>query len=200
MTTSDALEAVCEDVVATYLRTRGHADASKAFETSSGRTAFTAETYKEVPRDLRTLIEQSASTAAAQAMARTSLGESTDDAVGALLQASDSPPVSYALKKTHEHLHTSNLLSIHTVQVPVYEDRAWKLVACLATTAADKRVVFFEAYSGEVHTILDKPAPSLPGLDGHNAAVLDLAQHPTHPRFVATAGMDGRVVVWDLVR
>ncbi len=61
------------------------------------------------------------------------------------------------------------------------------------TTAADKRIVFSNKTTGEVEELLEDTR------DGHQAAVLCVAQDPQDPRCLISSGMDARVVVWDLL-
>ena len=198
----DALTEVCDEIVARYLAHQGHHRALDALKQAIGRNELTTEQYKDVPRDLRTLVEQGQSIASAQALSRLQLQEAAPDTLDSVISdAGKNTPSSYSLEKTIEHLHCSNLLSIHPVHIPVDggSSRPWR--QGIATTGADKLIVFSDPVTGEVLTILDKPTrPTPTGAVGHDSAVLDLSQNPKHARYVASAGMDGRVVIWDLVR
>ncbi|WFD22133.1 hypothetical protein MEQU1_000795 [Malassezia equina] len=182
------LDGVCEAVVATFLRTHGYTDTLAAFEREGGRTSASSScAYEQVPRDLRTLVELAASHAMTQSMQHATLEEAP---ASALVEAAS--PVDYVLAATYDHLHTSNILSVTPATYPGVEG------PCVATTGADRRVVFVDVSSGDVVGILEPSMPGHPRRMGHEAAVLDLSQHPQHPTYVLTAGMDGRVVQWDL--
>lgn len=200
-TERDALTQVCDEIVGRYLVYRGQTTALQAFQDALNCNDLTTEHWKDVPRDLRTLVEQGQSIATAQALARTQLAASSSDELDRLVSAThESGQEHFVVCKTLRHLHHSNLLSIHTVQVPVRKGAHWVLKSGIATTGADKLIVFCDPSTGEVHTFLDRPMKPTPsGAVGHDAAVLDLSQHPQHAHYVVSAGMDGRVVVWDLV-
>ncbi|WFC95509.1 hypothetical protein MBRA1_002157 [Malassezia brasiliensis] len=197
----DALTEVCDEVVARYLAHQGHKHVLEAFQQAVQREDLSSDQFKDVARDLRTLVEQSQSIASAQALARLQLEETdADDLDDLVVRAQAAGTAEYTLDKTIEHLHHSNLLSIRAVQVPERCGTAWTLREGIATTGADKLIVFSEPHTGEVFAILDKPRQPTPsGAVGHDSAVLDVSQNPKCARYVASAGMDGRVVVWDLV-
>ncbi|TKY90225.1 hypothetical protein EX895_000223 [Sporisorium graminicola] len=102
----------------------------------------------------------------------------------------------YKLERTHSTLHASNILSIAKLYLArrAFDTRAARYVnsvhECLVTTAADKRIVFSNAQTGEVEEMLE---------GGHQAAVLCVAQDPMDARCLVSCGMDGKVVVWDLL-
>ncbi|SJX65349.1 uncharacterized protein SRS1_15620 [Sporisorium reilianum f. sp. reilianum] len=102
----------------------------------------------------------------------------------------------YKLAQTHATLHAANILSIATLhlarrQLDTHSAKYVNTVhACLVTTAADKRIVFSDAHTGEVEEMLE---------GGHQAAVLSVAQDPLDARCLVSCGMDGKVVVWDLL-
>ncbi|WFD26477.1 hypothetical protein MNAN1_001460 [Malassezia nana] len=177
---ADGAQRVSEAVVASFLRTHGYTDTLATFERECGRT------YDTGPCDLRTLAEQVASLALARA-GETAARQAT--ATSASESAMQWP--TYELAKTYNHLHMSNILSVRPATYP------GSTASCIATTSADRRVVFTDVSNGEVLGVLEKSARG-DGPSGHDAAVLDLSQHPQCPRFALTAGMDGRVVQWDL--
>ncbi|EST08615.1 WD40 repeat [Kalmanozyma brasiliensis GHG001] len=104
----------------------------------------------------------------------------------------------FKLEKTHSTLHASNILSIANLKLPrrSFDTGRARYVNtiedCLVTTAADKRIVFSNARTGEVEEILEAK-------DGHQAAVLSVAQDSMDPRCLISSGMDAKVVVWDLL-
>lgn len=104
----------------------------------------------------------------------------------------------FKLTKTHSTLHASNILSIAQLSLPrrrfdtSVERYVDSIEECLVTTAADKRIVFSNARTGEVEEILEAK-------DGHQAAVLSVAQDPMDVRCLISSGMDAKVVVWDLL-
>lgn len=181
----DELRLVCDDIVADYLQRHGYEAALTAFAQARPDARRTTTAYRDVSRDLRTLVEHAASSATAQALASLRLDDQED-----ALDLPNEVPRNYTLAATFEHLHSGNILSVTPVAYPGVAD------ACVATSSADKRVVIFRVPTGEVVAMLDK-STSEARAPGHDAAVLDVSQPGDHP-YVLTAGMDGKVIVWDL--
>lgn len=180
------LEAECEAIVAAFLRTHGYQDTLATFEREGGRTS-TSSVREHVPHDLRTLVELAESHAMSQALQDITLEDRPTDAL------SQVPLPAYELAATYNYLHMSNILSVMPATYPGVGG------PCIATTSADRRVVFTDVTNGEVIGVLEASV-SADGLRmGHEAAVLDMSQHPQRPTYVLTAGMDGRVVQWDLL-
>lgn len=178
------LRGECEAIVAAFLRTHGYHDTLAAFEREGGCT-LTTSTREHVPHDLRTLVELAASHAMTQAMEDGALEAPTDE-------LASSPLPAYELAATYDHLHMSNILSVTPAAYPGIAG------PCVATTSADRRVVFTDVSSGQVVGVLETSTCADGRRLGHEAAVLDISAHPQHPAYVLTAGMDGRVVQWDL--
>ena len=174
----------CEEIVAQFLRSHEYHDTLAAFEAERVYTQSDATAFPTVSRDLRTLIEHAASKAMAEQLANVSLTHDTQDDD---ILPTPASPTSYTLQHTYEHLHTGNILSIAPATYPGMEG------PCVATTGADKRIVFTNATTGEVAGMLYKDA-----YGGHDAAVLDVSQASAYPSYAVTAGMDGKVIVWDL--
>lgn len=116
-------------------------------------------------------------------------------------------PLRYHITHTHSTLHPSNILLLRSILLPTRRfdtslpdpDFVTSLTPCLLTSGADKRVLFSLPDSGEVIEALEPAArPGLPD-GGHTAPVLDVAQHPRENRELITVGMDGRVILWDLL-
>ncbi|PWN20216.1 WD40 repeat-like protein [Microstroma glucosiphilum] len=114
----------------------------------------------------------------------------------------------YRVSLTHSSLHPSNILLLRSLSLPVRRfntspadgsDPRFEVryQPCLASSGADKRLLFFDADEGEVLESVEPVART--EQSGHTAPVLDLAQHPLQQRELVTAGMDGKVVVWDLL-
>ncbi|CAO1615671.1 unnamed protein product [Jaminaea pallidilutea] len=114
----------------------------------------------------------------------------------------------YSLDITHSLLHASNVLVLRPVLLPRRRfntapsdgsDPRFEttFAPCLLSAGADKRVLIFDPDDGEVAQSLEPVARSMD--QGHTAAVLDVTQHPHEPRELVTAGMDGKVIVWDLL-
>ncbi|SPC66336.1 uncharacterized protein UHOD_20024 [Ustilago sp. UG-2017b] len=108
--------------------------------------------------------------------------------------------LAFKLERTHSTLHASNILSISKLLLlrrrfdtssARYVNR---LKETLVTSGADRRIVFSDPKTGEIEEILED------GKEGHQAAVLSVAQDPSDVRCVVSSGMDARVVVWDVVR
>lgn len=194
-TAPSSLSQICHNIVASYLRCHGLFKTLAALEEESQPTTDTTSstTYQNVPYDLRTLVEHAASSASAQAAADMKSNEPEEINV-AFASLSTNSRTSYAIERTLDHLHMSNILSVVPVTYPGVEG------ACIATTGADKRIVITHVESGELVGLLEPTSQSACGVHGHRAAVLAVCQHPTAPQYMATAGMDGLVVVWDMRR
>ncbi|CAO1638379.1 unnamed protein product [Sympodiomycopsis kandeliae] len=119
--------------------------------------------------------------------------------------------VPHYIEATHSSLHTNNILVVRSMKLPrrhfitsptvlagrdphfatLYQD-------VLVSTSSDKQVLFFDPDTGDVIESLD---PVLHALDkGHTSPVMDVAQHPVHAREFVTVGMDGKVVLWDVLK
>lgn len=194
-TAPSSLSQKCHNIVAAYLRCHGLFKTLAALEEESQPTTDTTSstTYQNVPCDLRTLVEHAASSASAQAAAVMKSSE-PEDINAALASLSTNTRTSYAIERTLDHLHMSNILSVVPVTYPGAEG------TYIATTGADKRIVITHVASGELVGLLEPTSQSACGAHGHRAAVLAVCQHPTAPQYMATAGMDGFVVVWDTRR
>lgn len=159
--------------------------------------------------DLKTLVETYNSTLQATQQRKlkasreaTHASRSMVDPLTLTLPGPSSLP--FRLESTHKFLHASNILSIERLLLPKrqFDTSADPpryrntLTSCLVTTAADKRIVFSDPVSGQAEEILQDEGP---GSLGHSAAVLAAAQDPMNPQCLVSAGMDSRVVVWDLV-
>lgn len=108
---------------------------------------------------------------------------------------------------TQSTLHTSNVLLVRSIQLLSRQFNAqtsdggeprFKVTAreAVVSAGADKRVLILDASDG----VLGKIEPVTRTTEaGHTAAVLDVAQHPLEKRELITAGMDGKVIVWDLL-
>ncbi|EPQ28041.1 uncharacterized protein PFL1_04368 [Pseudozyma flocculosa PF-1] len=171
--------------------------------------ATSASTSYDPGLDLGTLVESYNSTlrAAQQRRLKASLDatHSSRSVVDPLTLTLPGPSqLPFRLVSTHRTLHASNILSITRIPLP---RRSFDTSArpprfrnsskpCIVTTAADKRIVFSDAESGEVEEILEGDGDDVPG---HRAAVLAVAQDPGNPRCLVSAGMDAKVVVWDLM-
>jgi hypothetical protein len=110
----------------------------------------------------------------------------------------------FQVKKTHTDLHNSNILFLSVVTLPTryfstsdaqYVTSNTKL---LCSTAADKRIVFSDAETGEMVEVFE-PGKGTAADDLHSAAVLWTAQNPNKGREFVSCGMDGKVIVWDLL-
>lgn len=115
----------------------------------------------------------------------------------------------HRILQTHSHLSASNLLSISSITLPIrrFETRPTDgsdprfittFKPCLAVTAADKRVLFFDSQDGEILSTLE-PVKT-PSEMGHTAPVLEMCQHPVEKRELVTIGMDGKIILWDLLQ
>lgn len=114
----------------------------------------------------------------------------------------------YYVAVSHSALHPSNILLVRSLCLPSRRFNTAptdgstprfevNYTECLATSGADKRLIFFAADTGD---ILEAVEPVIrTEQDGHTAPVLDLAQHPLERRELVTAGMDGKVILWDLL-
>lgn len=174
---------VCQDIVATFLRTHDCPETLAAFEKECKRVPVANSAYNSVSRDLRTLVEYAAS----KASALTALEALPPDATRPTAHFP-----TYKLERTLDYLHLGNILSVVPVTYPGVAG------ACIATTGADKRVVITHLATGDVVGMLEPSAPQDTQPHGHHAAVLCFAQHTTNPRYAVTSGMDGMLVVWDL--
>lgn len=188
-----------------WLRASGYAATLQAFEQDTQRLGTwtpTAATDSAAP-DLRALIEawqseQRAKQAAADAARQRSSGALPTSPLALVLRGPAQLP--YRVVKTHRALHSSNMLSITLVALPERRfDTAlaryatqWKHLIC--TTAADGRIVFAEASSGEMLECFE------PSSQAHGAAVLCVEQNPVYRRELVSSGIDSRIVVWDLLK
>ncbi|PWN43411.1 WD40 repeat-like protein [Ceraceosorus guamensis] len=109
----------------------------------------------------------------------------------------------YEVSKTHSTLHASNILSIQQV---ILSTRSFSTTQeryvtsrrqVLCTTAADRRIVLSDAADGAMLECFE-PVKSNSEI-GHTSAVLCTAQNPRDERELVSAGMDGRVIIWDLL-
>ncbi|WFD44827.1 hypothetical protein MPSI1_003498 [Malassezia psittaci] len=193
-------DSLCNEIVAKYLSAQGYTESLQALERAVGHKSLVADGYDGIPRDLRTLIEQSQSIVSAEALSQLKLEDKSTDALDkSAAQIKQNEKEAYTVEKTLEYLHSSNILSIHTICIPIHTNDFGELKTAIATTGADKFITISDPESGEVHHILDKTAaPLRDGAVGHDSAVLDLSQNPRYPRYVASAGMDGRTVIWDM--
>lgn len=154
--------------------------------------------------DLRHLIESYRSNIRAEERSRKAAQlaatHSTTTIVDPLSLALPGPStLPFKLERTHDTLHASNILSISKILLPKRRfdtstsSYVNSLDESLVTTAADKRIVFSHPKTGEIEEILEDSR------DGHQAAVLSVAQDPVDPRCVVSSGMDAKVVVWDVL-
>lgn len=174
---------VCQDIVATFLRTHNYPETLAAFEKECERVHEQTSAYNTVSRDLRTLVEHAASSASAH---------TAFEPLSTTATESPAHFPMYKLERTLDYLHMGNILSIVPVTYPGVTG------ACIATTGADKRVVITHLATGDVVGMLEPSAPKKAEPHGHHAAVLCFAQHSTNPLYAVTSGMDGMLVVWDL--
>ena len=199
---------LAHQLIARYLRERGYDATLAAFESDAeqaGQDALLSSTD-----DLLSVTE-------AYLSQQTSLQKNLSDqeekeaALSILSQSLPGPStLEYKCVQTHSLLHTSNILSIKHAYAPrrwfdtASADHRQEHRRCLLTTAADKRIVFCEPEDGDVIQILE---------GDHKAAVLDVAQvdgaagisvsdwpiDALPGRLLASAGMDGSVILYDAV-
>lgn len=200
---------LAHQLIARYLRERGYDATLAAFE-SDAEQVGQAGLLSASDDDLLSVTE-------AYLSRQTSLQKKSSDeeekekALSILTQSLPGPStLEYKSVHTHGLLHTSNILSIKHAYAP----RKWFDTAiaeyrqehrrCLLTTAADKRIVFCDPEDGDVIQILE---------GDHKAAVLDVAQvegatggstsdwpiDSLPGRLLASAGMDGSVILYDAV-
>ncbi len=210
-------------LIVRYLRAASYASTAESFENEAREAGYNVgsndqhagDPELDLP-DLISITEDYLSREAA-AKQKQAAQDSAASAALTVLQAKlpGPPTLPYHLSETLSQLHTSNILTVGPAFVPrrslctspdaefLYKHE-WH--RCLATSAADKRVVLTKV---EDHSMLDI-------LEGeHKAAVLDFAQlgagklralpqvdwtfDSAHGRLAATAGMDGAVVLYDLL-
>ncbi|SPO32771.1 uncharacterized protein UTRI_05724_B [Ustilago trichophora] len=193
-------------IVEQFLLSQGYTSSAsqlRADAATSGLTLPTLPSHTDQSLDLRHLVESYRSSVRADERKRKAEQLAATHATRAIadpltLTLSGPPTLPFKLEQTHSTLHASNILSITNLKLPRrrFDTTSARYVntieECLVTTAADKRIVFSNAQTGEVEEILESR-------DGHQAAVLSVAQDPQDPRCLISSGMDARVVVWDLV-
>lgn len=199
-------------------RTQNRADAIvlqylKRWHPGSAATAAFEEQVKLTERhegdeaDLPDLLDLLANHDAVKTKQRQSLA-ATADARSSLPSLPGPSTLPFHVSATHSSLHTSNILALRCVVLPVRRfntrpsgggDPRFEIseTPVLCSAGADKRVLFFDAESGDVLESLEPVARTTDS--GHTAAILDIAQHPSSPRELVTAGMDGKVILWDLL-
>ncbi|SPO30260.1 uncharacterized protein UTRI_05724 [Ustilago trichophora] len=193
-------------IVEQFLLSQGYTSSAsqlRADAATSGLTLPTLPSHTDQSLDLRHLVESYRSSIRAderkrraEQLAATHATRAIADPLTLTLPGPATLP--FKLEQTHSTLHASNILSIAKLELPRrhFDTSSARYIntiqKCLVTTAADKRIVFSNAQTGEVQEILESR-------DGHQAAVLSVAQDPQDPRCLISSGMDARVVVWDLV-
>lgn len=197
---------LAEAVVLKYLTENwANSDTLAAFERelsiTGGAAAASAARGKASTPDLLDLLRPRIAAAGGSS----SLNTSTDLSFPALPGPSKLP---YRVSLTHSSLHPSNILLLRSLSLPVRRFNTSpadgsdphfevRFQPCLASSGADKRLLFFDADEGDVLEAVEPVART--EQRGHTAPVLDLAQHPLEQRELVTAGMDGKVVLWDLL-
>ncbi|KAJ9475290.1 WD_REPEATS_REGION domain-containing protein [Pseudozyma hubeiensis] len=188
-------------IVEQFLLTQGYTSTATQLRTDAAAAGLALPPLSASdPPDLRHVVESyrsrvSAESRKAQSTSRSSL--STPDPLTLTLPGP--PTLPYHLSASHTTLHASNILSISHLLLPrrtfsTATSRYTNTIhAALVTTAADKRIVFSNPTTGEVEEILEDSR------EAHQAAVLCVAQDPLDPRVLVSCGMDGKVVVWDLL-
>ena len=193
-------------VVEQFLLSQGYTASASQFRAdaaTSGLTLPTLPADSDPSLDLRHLVEAYRSSVRADERKRKIEQLNATHATRAVadpltLTLPGPPTLPFRLSKTHSTLHASNILSITKLKLPRrrFDTSAARYVNsihdCLVTTAADKRIVFSDAHTGEVEEILESR-------DGHQAAVLSVAQDPVDARCLLSSGMDAKVIVWDLL-
>lgn len=114
--------------------------------------------------------------------------------------------INFQVTRTHADLHNSNILFLSLVTLPTryFSTTEAQYVTSqarlLCSTAADKRIVFSDADTGEMVEVFE-PGSGTTADDRHSAAVLWIAQNPnkSHHREFVSCGMDGKVIIWDLL-
>ncbi|PWN52719.1 WD40 repeat-like protein [Violaceomyces palustris] len=160
--------------------------------------------------DLETLIEAYNSNLCAQrqkeklkALASSLSGATVTDPLSLRLEGPAT--LDFRLTNTYRTLHASNILSLGFFDLPTrFFDTASQpprfrisLKKCLVSTAADKRIVFSDPADGRVEEMLESSNGS--GM-AHHAAILCTAQDPKESRCLVSSGMDGKIIVWDLLK
>lgn len=206
-------------LIARYLRLAGYASTLSSFENEAQiagyRVTKSGDTEQDNGIDLLSVTESYLSGVhAIQKQAKHDA--KAQAALSVLTQSLPGPStLPYKLVKSHSQLHSSNILTVSSIHLPRrWFDSAraeyrseWK--RCFVTSAADKRVVISDVQSGEMVEVLEGQ---------HKAAVLSVAQAGARTlskykgkekcdlslnsvvgRLLATAGMDGHVVLYDLV-
>ncbi|CDU22153.1 uncharacterized protein SPSC_00783 [Sporisorium scitamineum] len=188
-------------IVEQFLVSQGYTSSASQLRLDAAASGLSLPTDSDPSLDLRHLVETYRSGIRAEERRRKAeqlaATHSTRALVDPLTLTLPGPPtLPYKLDKTHTTLHASNILSISKLLLARrrFDTQSAKYVnslqECLVTTAADKRIVFSNAQTGEVEEILE---------GGHQAAVLSVAQDPLDARCLVSCGMDGKVVVWDLL-
>lgn len=196
----------CHLIIEQFLVSQNYTASASSLRSDAARAGLhlpSLPSDSHLSLDLRQLVEQYRSHQSAEARRLRALQFSSTHASRAIvdpltLTLPGPSTLPFALHRTHSFLHASNNLSIAQLNLPRRSfdtsTSSYKntVETCLVTTAADKRIVFSHAQTGEVEEILENK-------DGHQAAVLSVTQDPEDPRCIVSSGMDARVVVWDLL-
>lgn len=199
---SSSSQARADAIVARYLE-RHHASSPAAMALCKELTA-TGSNSGEVPDLLELLALHDAQRSSSSALPLSS--SDTKSQASLVPPPLPTGPYTYRITATHSSLHPSNILLLRSVTLPTRRfdtslpspDFVTTHTPCLLTSGADKRLLFSSSESGEVLDALEPAARPGSG-EGHTAPVLDVAQHPLHPRELVAVGMDGTVVLWDLL-
>ncbi|CAO1616430.1 unnamed protein product [Parajaminaea phylloscopi] len=203
------------DVLVLRYLERYHAssEATASFRRSVGRSGI--ESQQQAGGDALDLIELVARHDAALALADQGCAErpsksteTADQIVRDWPVLSGPSQLDFHVSATFASLHTSNVLVVRSIKLPERrfntrpadggEPRFEETVReALLSAGADKRVLIFDPADGEVLDSLEPVGRSHER--GHTSAVLDVAQNPAEARELVTAGMDGKVIVWDLI-
>ncbi|CDS00301.1 hypothetical protein, partial [Sporisorium scitamineum] len=171
-------------IVEQFLVSQGYTSSASQLRLDAAASGLSLPTDSDPSLDLRHLVETYRSGIRAEERRRKAeqlaATHSTRALVDPLTLTLPGPPtLPYKLDKTHTTLHASNILSISKLLLARrrFDTQSAKYVnslqECLVTTAADKRIVFSNAQTGEVEEILE---------GGHQAAVLSVAQDPLDAR------------------
>ena len=193
-------------IIEQFLLSHGYTSTASQFRTDASTSGLPLPAFPpsaDQSFDLRHIVEVYRSTIRAEDRKRKTSQLSSTHAIHSItdpitLTLPGPTTLPFHLTSTHSTLHASNILSITNLKLPKrrFDTSSARYIntieECLVTTAADKRIVFSNLQTGEVEEILESR-------EGHQAAVLCVAQDPKDARCLVSAGMDAKVVVWDLL-
>ncbi|GAK66649.1 uncharacterized protein PAN0_014c4872 [Moesziomyces antarcticus] len=188
-------------VVERFLLSQGYTSSAAQLRADAQATGLSLPPLRDDALELRTLVETYRSSVRAEEQRRAAEELNSTHSVRSVvdpltLSLPGPATLPFALARTYDTIHASNILSITRLALPrrtfdtATARYANTLQECLVTTGADRRVVFTDAQTGEVEEILD---------GAHAAAVLSVVQDPQDARCIVTASMDASIVVWDLL-